>query len=170
MSQKEAILDFIKSGKSCSLPPASDGGVPRPEYTDMIGGCFAGHPWNAGGTWPFFLADEHHPVNQAFETKEFQFSDEIYQYKGYDRTKLRVFGLDSLKTDKKAIPLPTIIRFPGFVPTAREESFTLISVTIRQLGGLPLCCGIFWMVFSGPWETSRVHPSQFLNPNNNPLS
>ena len=82
-SQREAILDFIKSGKSfAAFHSASDGGVPQwPEYTDMIGGCFAGHPWNAGGTWPFFLADEHHPVNQAFETKEFQFSDEIYQYK-----------------------------------------------------------------------------------------
>ncbi len=103
-SQREAILDFIKSGKSfAAFHSASDGGVPQwPEYTDMIGGCFAGHPWNAGGTWPFFLADEHHPVNQAFETKEFQFSDEIYQYKGYDRSKLRVLvGLDSLKTDKK---------------------------------------------------------------------
>ena len=103
-SQREAILGFIKSGKSfAGFHSASDGGVPQwPEYTDMIGGCFAGHPWNAGGTWPFFLADEKHPVNQGFEGREFQFSDEIYQYKGYDRSKLRVLvGLDSLKTDKK---------------------------------------------------------------------
>ena len=68
----------------------------------MIGGCFAGHPWNAGGKWPFFLEDDKHPVNAAFKEKEFTFSDEIYQYKGYDRSKLRILiGLDSVKSGKK---------------------------------------------------------------------
>ena len=68
----------------------------------MIGGCFAGHPWNAGGKWPFFVEDDKHPVNAAFKEKEFTFSDEIYQYKGYDRSKLRVLiGLDSVKSGKK---------------------------------------------------------------------
>ena len=68
----------------------------------MIGGCFAGHPWGAGGPWPFFVEDAKHPATRAFKGKEFMFSDEIYQYKGYDRSKLRVLiGLDSVKTDKK---------------------------------------------------------------------
>lgn len=103
-SQRKAILDFIKSGKAfVGFHSASDGGMPQwQEYTDMIGGCFAGHPWNAGGTWPFFLEDVKHPVNAAFKKKEFTFSDEIYQYKGYDRSKLRILiGLDSVKSGKK---------------------------------------------------------------------
>ncbi len=103
-SQRDAILNFIKNGKAfIGFHSASDGGSPQwPEYTDMIGGCFAGHPWNAGGKWPFFVEDQKHPVNQAFKKNEFMFSDEIYQYKGYDRNKLRILiGLDSLKTDKK---------------------------------------------------------------------
>ncbi len=102
-SQRSAILSFIKSGKGfAGFHAASDGGMPQwPEYTDMIGGCFAGHPWNAGGTWPFFLEDSTHPVNAAFGKRPFSFSDEIYQYKSYDRSKLRVLvGLDALKTDK----------------------------------------------------------------------
>lgn len=103
-SQRTAILDFIKSGKAfVGFHSASDGGMPKwPEYTDMIGGCFAGHPWNAGGTWPFSIEDPKHPVNAAFKEKEFTFSDEIYQYKSYDRSKLRVLiGLDAIKSGKK---------------------------------------------------------------------
>ena len=102
--QREAILGFIKSGKAfIGFHSASDGGMPQwQEYTDMIGGCFAGHPWNAGGKWPFFVEDPKHPVNSAFKETEFMISDEIYQYKSYDRSKLRVLiGLDSTKTDKK---------------------------------------------------------------------
>ena len=103
-SQREAILNFIRNGKAfIGFHSASDGGIPQwPEYTDMIGGCFAGHPWNAGGNWPFFVEDDKHPVNKAFKNNEFMFSDEIYQYKEYDRSKLRILiGLDALKTDKK---------------------------------------------------------------------
>ena len=103
-SQRKAILGFIKEGKAfVGFHSASDGGMPKwQEYTDMIGGCFAGHPWNAGGKWPFFVEDEKHPVNAAFKDKEFTFSDEIYQYKGYDRSKLRILiGLDSVKSGKK---------------------------------------------------------------------
>ena len=103
-SQRDAILDFIKGGKAfIGFHAASDGGMTQwQEYTDMIGGCFAGHPWGAGGTWPFFVEDSKHPATRAFKGKEFMFSDEIYQYKGYDRSKLRVLiGLDSVKTDKK---------------------------------------------------------------------
>ena len=102
--QRDAILNFIKEGKGfIGFHSASDGGMSQwQEYTDMIGGCFDGHPWNAGGKWPFFVEDVGHPVNQAFKAKEFIFSDEIYQYKSYDRRKLRILiGLDSLKTDKK---------------------------------------------------------------------
>ena len=103
-AQRDAILNFIKDGKAfAGFHSASDGGVPQwPEYTDMIGGCFAGHPWGAGGKWPFVVEDTKHPVNKAFKDKTFEYSDEIYQYKGYDRSKLRILiGLDAVKSGKK---------------------------------------------------------------------
>ena len=103
-SQRKSILDFIRNGKSfVGFHSASDGGIPQwQEYTEMIGGCFAGHPWNAGGNWPFFVEDTNHPVTDAFKENEFMFSDEIYQYKEYDRTKLRVLvSLDAVKSGKK---------------------------------------------------------------------
>ena len=103
-AQRTAILNFISEGKSfVGFHSASDGGIPQwPEYTEMIGGCFAGHPWNAGGMWPFFIEDPTHPINSAFKKSEFKFSDEIYQYKNYDRSKLRILiGLDAVKSGKK---------------------------------------------------------------------
>ena len=46
-----------------------------------MGGLFAGHPWNAGGTWAFRLDDPGHVLNKAFGGKGFWLKDEIYQYK-----------------------------------------------------------------------------------------
>lgn len=103
-AQRDAILNFIKNGKAfIGFHAASDGGMNGwNEYTDMIGGCFAGHPWGSGGKWPFVVEDVDHPVNKGFKNKNFEFSDEIYQYKGYDRSKLRILvGLDAVKTGKK---------------------------------------------------------------------
>ena len=103
-AQRDAILNFIKEGKAfAGFHSASDAGMPQwAEYTDMIGGCFAGHPWGSGGKWPFVVEDTKHPVTQGFKEKEFVYSDEIYQYKGYDRSKLRVLiSLDAVKSGRK---------------------------------------------------------------------
>ena len=98
----------------------------------------------------FFLADEKHPVNQAFETREFQFSDQIYQYKGYDRSKLRVLvGLDSLKTDKKGNSKTNDYPVSWVRSYGKERIFTLILVTTKPLGGLRSCYGISWTVSNG---------------------
>lgn len=96
--QRKELLNFIRQGKGfAGFHGASDAGMPKwPEYTKMIGGCFDGHPWNAGGTWPFTVEDPAHPLCQSFSSSTFSFSDEIYQYKGYNRSNLRVLiSLDS---------------------------------------------------------------------------
>ena len=103
LEQREALLNFIKQGKGFSgFHGASDAGMPTwKEYTEMVGGCFDGHPWNAGGTWPFTVEDPTHPLCKSFSSNTFRFSDEIYQYKGYDRKNLRV--LISLDANKSGI-------------------------------------------------------------------
>ncbi len=96
--QRNGLLNFIKQGKGfAGFHGASDAGMPKwQEYTNMIGGCFDGHPWNAGGTWPFNVEDPNHPLCKSFSSTSFRFSDEIYQYKGYHRKNLRVLiSLDS---------------------------------------------------------------------------
>lgn len=103
VEQRQALLGFIEGGKGfAGFHGASDAGMPKwSEYTEMIGGCFDGHPWNAGGTWPFTVEDPSHPLCKSFSNTTFQFSDEIYQYKGYDRKNLRVLvSLDANKSGK----------------------------------------------------------------------
>ena len=48
-------------------------------YQTLVGGTFAGHPWNAGNTVTITVHDEAHPAMKVFGS-EFQFKDEIYQY------------------------------------------------------------------------------------------
>jgi hypothetical protein len=45
----------------------------------MVGGYFAGHPWNAGGEHGFVVHDPGHPVVAMFPER-FRWKDEIYQY------------------------------------------------------------------------------------------
>lgn len=101
--ERSALLNFIRKGKGfVGFHGASDAGMPKwQEYTNMIGGCFDGHPWNAGGTWPFRVEDPGHVLSKSFDANTFRFSDEIYQYKGYDRKNLRVLiSLDANKSGK----------------------------------------------------------------------
>ena len=65
-TQRKVILGFIREGKAfVGFHSASYGGMPQwQEYTEMIGGCFAGHPWNAGGTWPFTVEDKSHVLSK----------------------------------------------------------------------------------------------------------
>ncbi len=80
-SQLNAFLDFVASGKGLiGIHAASDNFGRHPDCRSLVGGQFAGHPWNAGGTWAFKLNDPSHVLNRAFEGKGFWHTDEIYQY------------------------------------------------------------------------------------------
>jgi type 1 glutamine amidotransferase len=89
-AQRQALLNYVKNGGGIfAIHSATDGGWD--EYTEMIGGNFDGHPWNAGGTWGLVNEDPTHPiVKDVYEGKSFELKDELYQYKGYDRSKVRV--------------------------------------------------------------------------------
>lgn len=80
--QQAAFMDFVSGGKGLiGIHAASDNFGRHPECLSLVGGIFAGHPWNAGGTWAFKLDDPKHVLNQAFGGKGFWHQDEIYQYK-----------------------------------------------------------------------------------------
>lgn len=102
--QRDAILDFVKSGKGIiGFHAAADNFNGWDEGIAMIGGIFDGHPWTAGGTWAFKVEDPNHPLNAAFKGKGFWHKDEIYWYKKDSfegRDKLRVLlSLDMSKPE-----------------------------------------------------------------------
>ncbi len=99
------LIEFVKSGRGlCVIHAGADNFYESPEAAEMVGGLFDGHPWGGGGTWAFKVEDPSHPLNQAFEGKDFKAGDEIYQQKTppYDRAKLRVLVSLDLSDEKTA--------------------------------------------------------------------
>lgn len=99
------LLDFVKVGRGlCVIHAGADNFYESPEAAEMVGGLFDGHPWGGGGTWAFKLEDPTHPLNQAFDGKDFKAGDEIYQQKTppYDRDKVCVLVSLDLSDEKTA--------------------------------------------------------------------
>ncbi len=70
-------------------------------YRDMMGGTFAGHPWNAGETVTITVHDTKHPATKMLG-EEFQIKDEIYQYDNFVPENVRVLmSLNMEKTPRK---------------------------------------------------------------------
>jgi type 1 glutamine amidotransferase len=69
-----------------------------PEYGEMIGGWFDGHPWNTFDA-PIILEDGTFPATKHF-AKGFRLRDEIYMAKSWSRDKVNVLlRLDDTKLD-----------------------------------------------------------------------
>ncbi len=92
-SQREAILNFIRSGKGIvGIHAAADNFNNWEEGKRLMGNIFTGHPWTSGGTWAFKITEPDHPLTKSFEGKDFKLNDEIYRTDPpyYDRTRQRV--------------------------------------------------------------------------------
>jgi len=97
---KKNLLRFVSSGKGIvGIHAGTDCFYQWPEFGEMMGGYFQGHPWNEN----VFLKNEDpdNPVSAAFAGNDFEIADEIYQFKDpYSRKNLRVLlSLDTTKTD-----------------------------------------------------------------------
>ena len=88
---REGFIKYVRDGGGIvAIHAATDGGWP--EYVDMIGGNFDGHPWGHEGTYCLCNEDPRHPiVRDIFDGNlSFNLNDELYQYKDFDREKVRV--------------------------------------------------------------------------------
>ena len=97
---KKSLLDFVSGGKGLiGSHAATDCFYKWPEYGEMLGGYFDGHPWNEQVM--VRLDEPNHPLNAAFGGKPFVIADEIYQFGApYSRDKLRVLlSLEPTKID-----------------------------------------------------------------------
>jgi hypothetical protein len=87
---RQSLLDFVKNGKGwVGIHAATDvGGWKFPEYHELIGGLFAGHPF---GHISVKLDDPQSPLTAMFGGQGFEIRDEIYTFRApYSREKLRV--------------------------------------------------------------------------------
>lgn len=77
---KNSLADFVSSGKGlagCHSATDTYGGWKA--YNQMMGGTFAGHPWHQ--KIPVKILEPKNPLNAAFDGKDFEILDEIYQFR-----------------------------------------------------------------------------------------
>ncbi len=101
---KKSLMDFVRGGKGIvGIHAATDCFYKWPEYGEMMGGYFWGHPWGAGDTVTIKIDEPDHPLCAAFKGQGFEIKEEIYQIKDpYSRENLRVLlSLDTEKTNMK---------------------------------------------------------------------
>lgn len=103
---KKSLMDFVKGGKAfIGIHAATDTFYKWPEYGEMIGGYFDGHPWGSGTQVSIKVepGQEKFPLVAMFEGKNVDFKEEIYQLKApYDSKKVHMLlRLDPEKSDMK---------------------------------------------------------------------
>lgn len=87
-SGRQALLDWIRAGGAfVGSHCATDTFYEFPEYMDMIGGAFAGHPWHK--EVGVRVEAPGHPA-VAHLGASFKITDEIYQFRDFRRYPLRV--------------------------------------------------------------------------------
>jgi hypothetical protein len=82
-AQREAILDFVRGGKGfVGIHNATDTCYDWPEYGEMLGGYFQGHPWTQEVR--VIVEDPDHPATRMLGNS-FRVYDEIYTFRNWDR-------------------------------------------------------------------------------------
>lgn len=98
--QKAALIDFVKvDGKAfIGIHNATDTFYEFPEYGEMIGGYFKGHPWSQ--RVDVIVEDRDHPSTKHLNSVEMGILEEIYTFKNWSRDKTRVLvSLDNNSVD-----------------------------------------------------------------------
>jgi len=81
-AQKAALLDFVRGGRGfLGVHSATDTFYAWPNYLDLIGGYFNGHPWHQ--VVAIEVADDADSI-VAFLGNSLQLKDEIYQISDFD--------------------------------------------------------------------------------------
>lgn len=105
---RKSFMDWVKSGRGVVACHHAIGGNNHwPEFLEMIGATYWGHPWNE--EVGIKLDDPDHPLMAAFGGKNFRLAEEIFQFNDpYSRNTSRV--LMSLDVDKTNMTVPWIHR------------------------------------------------------------
>ncbi len=132
-AQKAALLNFVRSGRGfLGVHSATDTFYAWPDYLDLVGGYFNGHPWHQ--TVTIEVVDPRDPL-VAFLGKSLQVEDEIYQISDFDYRRSRVL----LRLDPTSVDLGKAAvhqRFYGW-PLAWTRSYGEGRVFYTALGHEP---------------------------------
>jgi uncharacterized protein len=128
--QKEALLDFVRSGKGfAGIHSAADTLYNWPEYGELLGGYFDGHPWQQEVR--IEAEDPVHPATRHL-APAFQITDEIYQFRNFIRE--QVHELLRLDNNSVNLSVPGVNRTDGDFALAWTRSFGSGRVFYTALG------------------------------------
>jgi type 1 glutamine amidotransferase len=99
---RQSLLDYVANGGGLVAFHFAIGGNNRwPQYLDLLGASYWGHPWNE--EVGIKVDEPNHPLVAGFGGKDFRLADEIFQYnEPYSREKVRVLlSLDVPRTNMK---------------------------------------------------------------------
>ncbi len=87
---RKSLLQFVSNGGGLVfLHFAVAANAHWPEFRELSGSTFIGHPWNE--EIGVLVEDPENPLNAAFGGRDFRIADEIYEYgPPFDRAKLHV--------------------------------------------------------------------------------
>jgi type 1 glutamine amidotransferase len=132
-AQKTALLNFVGSGRAfLGVHSATDTFYSWPDYLDLVGGYFNGHPWHQAVT--IEVVDPGDPL-VGFLGNSLQVEDEIYQISDFDYRGSRVL----LRLDPSSVDLGKTgvhQRFYGW-PLAWTRSYGAGRVFYTALGHEP---------------------------------
>jgi type 1 glutamine amidotransferase len=104
---RQSFLDYVANGGGLFAFHHAIGVPKWPEFLDLLGASYWGHPWNE--EVGIKLDEPDHPLVAAFGGKGFRLAEEIFQYnEPYSREKVRV--LLSLDVDKTNMTVPWVYR------------------------------------------------------------
>ena len=129
-SQKEALLDFVRSGKGFTgIHSATDTLYNWPEYGELVGAYFDGHPWHQEVA--IEADDPVHPATRHL-APGFRITDEIYQFRSFIRE--QVHGLLRLDNNSVNLNVPGVNRSDGDFALAWTRTFGSGRVFYTALG------------------------------------
>ena len=87
---RKSLLEFVEGGKGIVAYHFAIGANRQwPEFRELLGATFIGHPWNE--EIAVAVEEPDHPLVAAFGGKPFRLAEEVFHYgKPYDRRKLRI--------------------------------------------------------------------------------
>ena len=131
--QKADLLDFVRAGKGFGgSHSATDCLYTWPEYGEMIGGYFDGHPWAQQAAVD--VEDPQSPLVSG-AAPAFRFTEEFYQFRSFSRDRVRV--LLTLDTGSVDMTAPGINRTDGDFPLAWIRNYGQGRVFYSAFGHFP---------------------------------
>mgnify|MGYP000055981250 CR=1 FL=1 len=104
--RRKALIERVKEGAGwIGIHSAADSLYDFPEFNQMVNGWFAGHPWS--GKVKVTIEEPDHPLMKPFGKGPWEVTDEIYQFRNYDRSRARVLmsiyrrSVDVLRGNRK---------------------------------------------------------------------